>query len=463
MIRETLEPGSKFAAVYMTPTRPDGTPTRGCRYQARVDTDGSATSDSSVATAEQQALTVPYWIKLERDVANNFRGFYSSDGATWQPLVWNPRNIVMGTDVYVGLALTSHSAGVTCQAKFSGVQVTGTITGQWLSQDIGILSNTAESMYVALANSGGTPAVVYHDNPSATQIDTWTEWLIDLKQFSDQGVNLANINMITVGIGNRNNPQPGGSGTLYFDDIRLYPSRCFLLRRSADFAKLDYVEDCVVNYGEFEVMAGQWLLEELTPGSGAGIWLEAESANTITAPMQVWSDRADASGGQYIAVVPGNSSTGNPPALGRATYTFNVAAGVYKVVCRVIAPGGSDDSFWVRIPGATTQTINHSSGWVRWNGVEYGSDWHWDDVYSDDDPEDRTVYFTLAAGTHTLEIAYREDGTLLDRLLITDNLGLNPEALSPMLADLNKDKKVDFKDYAILADGWLDEQLWPRP
>jgi len=79
----------------------------------------------------------------------------------------------------------------------------------------------------------------------------------------------------------------------------------------------------------------------------------------------------------------------------------------------------------------------------------------------DDDYEG--VEFTLAAGTYTLEIAYREDGTLLDRLLITDNLGLNPVALSPMLADLDKDRKVDFTDYAVLADAWLDEQLWPAP
>ena len=50
MIRETLDPGSKFAAVYITPTNPDGTPTEGCRFQDRVDTDGSATSDTSIAT-----------------------------------------------------------------------------------------------------------------------------------------------------------------------------------------------------------------------------------------------------------------------------------------------------------------------------------------------------------------------------------------------------------------------------
>jgi len=79
-------------------------------------------------------------------------------------------------------------------------------------------ANAAETLYVALNGS----AVVNHDNPGAAQITTWTEWNIDLQMFADQGVNLANVNTIAIGLGNRNNPVAGGSGTMYFDDIRLY-------------------------------------------------------------------------------------------------------------------------------------------------------------------------------------------------------------------------------------------------
>jgi len=79
--------------------------------------------------------------------------------------------------------------------------------------------NAAETLYVALNGS----AVVNHDNPGAAQITTWTQWNIDLHAFADQGVNLANVNTIAIGLGNRNNPVAGGSGTMYFDDIRLYP------------------------------------------------------------------------------------------------------------------------------------------------------------------------------------------------------------------------------------------------
>ncbi len=83
----------------------------------------------------------------------------------------------------------------------------------------GVSTNAAEPLYVALNGN----AIVTHDNPDAAQIGAWTEWNIDLQAFADQGVNLSNVNTIALGFGNRNNPQAGGSGTMYFDDIRLYP------------------------------------------------------------------------------------------------------------------------------------------------------------------------------------------------------------------------------------------------
>jgi hypothetical protein len=83
----------------------------------------------------------------------------------------------------------------------------------------GSSSNAVDEMYVVLNGSAG----VDNDNPDAALIGSWTEWNIPLQAFADQGVNLANVTSITLVLGNRSNPVAGGSGMMYFDDIRLYP------------------------------------------------------------------------------------------------------------------------------------------------------------------------------------------------------------------------------------------------
>jgi hypothetical protein len=111
--------------------------------------------------------------------------------------------------------------------KYSEVELTLTDSRDWTENGVNRLTiwfrgnpdNAAEPLYVALNGS----AVVTNDNPEAAQATRWTEWNIDLQLFANQGVNLANVNTLALGLGNKNNPLAGGSGTMYFDDIRLYP------------------------------------------------------------------------------------------------------------------------------------------------------------------------------------------------------------------------------------------------
>ncbi len=78
----------------------------------------------------------------------------------------------------------------------------------------GEAANAAETLYVALNGN----ARVDNDNPDATQATVWTQWNINLQAFADQGVNLANVTSITLGLSS----VTGGTGLMYFDDIRLY-------------------------------------------------------------------------------------------------------------------------------------------------------------------------------------------------------------------------------------------------
>jgi len=208
MIRDTLDADSRYAALLLTPEN-------GVRFQYRNTTGGI--TDRYF----EEGITAPQWFKLERTAGGLVRGYYSDDGTTWTR--FNLIQVAMDMPIYIGLALTSHDTAVTCEAKFSNVSFPDTsIDMQWTDQDIGMLSNEAEPMYVTVGDGSGAAATVYHTNPDATLIDTWTQWNIDLKEFSDTGVVLTDISNMSIGFGDKDNPQPGGSGTMFFDDIRLY-------------------------------------------------------------------------------------------------------------------------------------------------------------------------------------------------------------------------------------------------
>jgi hypothetical protein len=107
--------------------------------------------------------------------------------------------------------------------KTSEATLTLVYPRDWTEQDVTKLSlwfrgasgNAADKIFVAL---NGT-SVVYHDDLTATQWSGWKEWVIDLQAFA--GVDLTNVNTITIGVGTKSSPAAGGAGQMYFDDIRL--------------------------------------------------------------------------------------------------------------------------------------------------------------------------------------------------------------------------------------------------
>jgi len=210
MIRDTLAPDSKYWMAAVTPGS-------GVIAEYRAET-----GENAQQTGSQTGITAPYWVKIVRDLAGNFTAYSSANGSNWQ-MVGVAEPIQMGTNVSIGLAVTSHDAALTCQAVFSNVTTTGSVGPQWANQDIGIASNDAEPLYVAVSNSAGAPAVVVYDDPAAAQIDTWTRWVIPLQALADQGITLTNVDKIAIGLGSKGNMTiPGGAGKIFIDDIRLY-------------------------------------------------------------------------------------------------------------------------------------------------------------------------------------------------------------------------------------------------
>jgi hypothetical protein len=205
MIRDTLSPDSKHAFTFI---RPDG----GIRFNRRMETFGTTTN------SVENGLEFPHWVKLERDAAGTFTASHSSDGTNWVPVndlnLGTNASVQMNVTAYIGLAVSSNNTEETIEAVFSNVSTTGNVTGQWQSQDIDIARNDVEPMYVSVSNTGGNPAVVYHPDPAATQIAEWTEWNIALQEFANLGINLANVDKLAIGFGDKNNIKIGGAGTM---------------------------------------------------------------------------------------------------------------------------------------------------------------------------------------------------------------------------------------------------------
>jgi hypothetical protein len=112
-------------------------------------------------------------------------------------------------------------------AKYSEVEMTLVYPRDWTENGVSILTiwfrgepdNTAEPLYIALNGS----AVVTHDNPDAALVEEWTRWDIDLQVFADKGIDLTDVDKITIGLGTKGNTTtPGGLGKMYFDDIGLH-------------------------------------------------------------------------------------------------------------------------------------------------------------------------------------------------------------------------------------------------
>jgi len=83
----------------------------------------------------------------------------------------------------------------------------------------GRAANKAESLYVAIEDRTGKNAVVTYLDPALLTKAQWAEWKISLADFT--GIDTAAVKKMYIGVGSRENPQPGGIGLIYIDDICL--------------------------------------------------------------------------------------------------------------------------------------------------------------------------------------------------------------------------------------------------
>jgi hypothetical protein len=178
----------------------------------------------------------------------------------------------------------------------------------WFYGDPQNLISGVEQMYVGLEDTDSTYAEVRYPSEDVNDIAVaeWQEWNIALSQFSGGGVTLSSVDKLYIGFGDRDNVAFSGlSGNVYFDDFLLEPPRCV---PSEAQPALDWNNDCIVDWGEIEIMAGDWLIGDVNLGEVVKpdpcvLHYEFEDGTG--------SNVTDSSGNNYdgTAIVEGGSST----------------------------------------------------------------------------------------------------------------------------------------------------------
>jgi N-acetylneuraminic acid mutarotase/regulation of enolase protein 1 (concanavalin A-like superfamily) len=107
MIRESLNPNSRFAMLVLTPGN-------GVSFQSRAATQKNATFSTTPGSTG-------IWLELARTGAT-IQGYISSDGINWTP--YGSVSIPMVNNVYAGMCVTAHNNSTTSTATFSDVSIT---------------------------------------------------------------------------------------------------------------------------------------------------------------------------------------------------------------------------------------------------------------------------------------------------------------------------------------------------
>ena len=118
------------------------------------------------------------------------------------------------------------------QPYYSEIERTWSTPQDWTLGEIDTLtlhfrgraSNNAGRMYVAIEDTAGRIGVAGYPDSEAVRSVAWVEWKIPMQDLAPSGTNLAAVEKMYIGVGDRDNPTVGGAGKVYIDDIRVVKS-----------------------------------------------------------------------------------------------------------------------------------------------------------------------------------------------------------------------------------------------
>ncbi|UCF44241.1 MAG: LamG domain-containing protein, partial [Planctomycetota bacterium] len=430
--------------------------------------------------------------------------------------------------------------------------------------DAGNSATSNDRMWVQLEDTSSNAGTkLYGDgdgeDPNDVKIEDWTEWNVDLADANFSGVSLANVDKVHIGFGGVpiGQKSAGGTGTLWFDDIRVWQQRC--VPKYASVA--DFSDDCVVDGYDLEIMSGDWLVSDYNvlatepcDANLAGWWkFDEGDGNTVddssaynntgatASPTPTWvggypndpcNSAMDFDGlNDYYNVVCAERDGNTYPAeLMPDTWTISLWAnldsfGYYSAFVTNGTDGEAgfylwnvyesskntsqgtfslsmhtDSSDWqdimpskiydidtwyhlaasydgqfgkfyvdgVRVEGP--QDVGTPMTWIRFDTGNPPDNFvigAWEDEWLSS-PIDGTIdevrYYNYALNDGEVAVLAGLQGSIYVPLDVPTNLvpRVPDPAVDPNYYPDNPDI-VNFLDYSVLADNWLDETLWPLP
>jgi formylglycine-generating enzyme required for sulfatase activity len=371
---------------------------------------------------------------------------------------------------------------------------------------------SAGRFYVRI--TGGASADVDHPDPGELADGLWHNWPVDLALFAASGVNLSQVERLSVGLSD------GGFGAVLVDDVELHPQVC--LYDYADGA--DFNGDCVIDGRDLEVVAADWLKAgydvpadqpdpnclllwyKLDETSG---WDVSDSSGrnrhgTVVKSIGLpsWDPGGGRNGGclafndDTAIAVPDDTLSGigdeiticvwlnGGDSFGRENTVFETGDGVTFLRADVPNPGGivffragaADETvFWsglqeddwrgywnhwafVKDAGSAFMRIYHNGGLVAEASGTAGSL----------APAAGATFDIGATIAHKNDYKGKMDDFRVYGCALSESEVAGAADTGAVLhvpvnspADIYADDKIDLKDYSVLAGKWLETGLWP--
>jgi hypothetical protein len=375
-----------------------------------------------------------------------------------------------------------------------------------------------EQLYVGLVDGLTGYAEVAYPDMNDLLLEEWTQWNVAISEFeSPDDVDETQVTSLSIIFGSSiNTTIPGGYGVTYFDDIRLYPSRCVPEYGPA----ADFSGDCIVGWPDVKILAAQWLESDLdvSPVQNPG------DANLV-GHWELEGNADDSSGNGYHGTAEGDyawvagkigtgaidldgdwvvvEDEGNTPKL-RPTQQVSVTAwistddsGDYRVVIKGednqetfgLELNESDGLAFIfrdannpgSVIGVTSGEELASNEWIHVGGTYDANE---QTCYVNgvaENSETRGALELLADASDGMGIGGRygdtsqrfdgkiDDVRVYDRGLTRAEVAyLSSEGTGEVLLDSQVNlydgespEAINIRDLAVLLDSWGQEQLWP--